>query len=160
MKRRAGSARVARSHKVDAYAFASRGWMACVLYIRDTVLANGQVMVHRNIQNYRGSRVFLWLFMNRTPYVREPYRFTYTQGRASDEPLLVREFTTMINRWEPVCAHIGGRRRAPPPWKRYAGVALLCRTSYTRAVDKPVCEQKTASFDFGIGLIFFYALAK
>lgn len=24
---------------VDAYAFASRGWMACVLYIRDTVLA-------------------------------------------------------------------------------------------------------------------------
>lgn len=31
------------SYKVDAYAFASWGWMACVLYIRDTVLAGGQV---------------------------------------------------------------------------------------------------------------------
>lgn len=31
------------AYKVDAYALARRGWMACVLYIRDTVLAGGQV---------------------------------------------------------------------------------------------------------------------
>lgn len=130
---------------------AGDGWRACSTSV--TRFSRAGRPGNGPSELYRASRVSMRLFMNRAPYV---HAVSPTHKAAPcDEPLLVREFTTpvytLVHRLEPVCAQTGGRRRrlsSPARRDTLASLSFARRRASRR--EKPVCEQRTASFAFGL----------